>query len=176
MDALAGVEVSDDDVAARGLGNSSIFNDPPLDVDSDFVVEFRVVNGGADHVREVFANAVVIATGRRVHDETPVEYFVAAADGVFERFPLCNGQHAAQSGWGQGLHGSHRRSAADFEEGRRAQELRHGYFAAATTAISISHSGRASAGTGMSVLAARCPPRMRSRTAITSVIGWPTTT
>ena len=38
---------------------------------------------------------------------------------------------------------------------------------AATTEISTSHSGRASAGTVTSVLAARCPDSARSRSAIT---------
>jgi hypothetical protein len=47
---------------------------------------------------------------------------------------------------------------------------------AATRAISINHSGRASAGTVTSVLAARCPPSARSRAAMTGASGWPTTT
>lgn len=47
---------------------------------------------------------------------------------------------------------------------------------AATRAISIFHSGRANAGTVMSVLATRCPPRARSRAAITGARSWPCTT
>ncbi len=70
---------------------------------------------------------------------------------------------------------AHRKPPGPFRRWRRIR-LTDGRQLAATTAISMRHSGRASAGTVTSVDAARCAPSALSRAAITGARSSPTTT